>query len=320
MLSSLLAVLLNFLRDAFTQNVALKSISLTFAVGLFAFLHGQQDIQQRTIPVDVVTLPPEDGASVLMTQIPPNIHVTLRASSRAIDTLIRTGVSPIEIDLRGPQKKKVEFTEEMFSLPQDLEVIIIDPPSIELEWQNVVSREIPLQAAITGQPASGYVLKGEPEVEPKMITARGPASVVEVMQFARLSAFDVSGLTEGVWPRRIAIDAPPARVGYEGPQSADVKVTIARRVSESKFAERPVEVVGVPGAVATPRTVDVTVFGAPEVVRALRAEQIIPRADVSTVKGLNLEKTPHGSASVRLTVDLNKAEAEIQPPSVTVKW
>lgn len=320
MLSSLLASALNFLRDAFTRNVGLKALSLAFAFGLFAFLHGQQDVQQRTIPVDLVTLVEETGQRVLMTQMPPNIHVTLRGSSRAIDSVIRSGVRLVEIDLRGPPKKKIEFTADMFELPEDVEVVIIDPPFIDLEWQEVVTREIPLQAAITGQPAPGYVVKGEPEVEPKMITAKGPARVVEVMQFARLSAFDVSGLTEGTWSRRIAIDAPPNRVNYVGPQSATVKVTIARRVSESKFAERPVEVLGMAGAVANPRTADVTVIGPPEVVRALRAEQVIPQADLATVKGLNLKETPHGSVSVKLTVSLSQAESEIQPPTVTVKW
>ncbi|HEX9620083.1 MAG TPA: CdaR family protein, partial [Polyangiaceae bacterium] len=205
MLSSLLAGALNLLREAFTQNVGLKALSLAFAFGLFAFLHGQQDVQQRTIPVDVVTLVEETGERVLMTQMPPNVHVTLRGSSRAIDAVIRSGVRPVEIDLRGAPRQKIEFNEVMFELPDEVEVVIIDPPYIDLEWQEVVTREIPLQGAITGQPATGYVVKGEPEVDPKMITAKGPARVVEVMQFARLSAFDVSGLTEGTWSRRIAI-------------------------------------------------------------------------------------------------------------------
>ena len=38
-------------------------------------------------------------------------------------------------------------------------------------------------------------MRGEPDVDPTQITVRGPVSVVEVMQFARLSAFDVSGLS-----------------------------------------------------------------------------------------------------------------------------
>jgi hypothetical protein len=145
-------------------------------------------------------------------------------------------------------------------------------------------------------------------------------TLVETMQFARLAAFDVTGLTEGVFPRRVAIDPPPNRVSYVGPHNATVTVAITRRTSEHKFDERPVEVIGVANAVTSPRTVDVTVLGAPEVVRALRADQIIPRADLTKVKGLNLKETPHGTARVPLEVDLGRAEIEIQPPIVSVRW
>jgi hypothetical protein len=53
-------------------------------------------------------------------------------------------------------------------------------------------------------------------------------------------------------------------------------------------------------------------------VRALRPEQVVPRADVSNVPNVDLKN--HGSASVKVTVDLARAEAEIQPPTVNVRW
>ena len=81
-------------------------------------------------------------------------------------------------------------------------------------------RQIPVQASITGKPAEGFVVKGEPEVDPQQMTVRGPVSLVETMQFVRLAAFDVSGLTEGVYRRPIAMDAPPNRISYIGPKNA----------------------------------------------------------------------------------------------------
>ncbi len=319
MLSAWVTSALAFLRESFSENIGLKGLALTFAIGLFAFLQGQTDEQQRTIPVPIVMrLPPESAERELMTPIPASIHVTLRGPARAIDRLIQTGVVPIEIDLREGHRESIGFEPKAFSFPPETSITIIDPPSIDLEWEDVVTRQIPVQAAITGQPADGYIVKGEPDVDPTQLTVRGPVSVIEVMQFARLAAFDVSGLSEGTHRRRIAIDAPPVRARYIGPAAASVTVTVARRVSEAKFENRPIEVVGVPGAGTLPRTVDVTVTGAPEVIHALRPEQIIPRADLTKVPGLDLKK--HGSAAIRVTVELGHADAELQPPSVTVKW
>jgi YbbR domain-containing protein len=313
--------LLRTLKEALTENLGLKAISLCFAIGLFAFLYGQQDEQQRTVPVAVVLRPPPEGSQrELMTQIPASVHVTLRGPARALDRLIQGGVAPVEIDLRSASADAIVFDQGMFSLPPDTSVTVIDPPSINLEWEDVIARQIPVQASITGQPAEGYVVKGEPEVEPKQMTVRGPSSLVEVMQFARLAPFDVSGLSEGLHKRRISIDAPPTRVRYLGPLTATVSVTVTRRVVEVKFENRPVEVIGLANGVITPRTVDVTVVGPPEIVRALRPDQIAPLADITKIPGLDLKEKKHGSASVKVHVDLGKVEAEVQPPSVTVRW
>lgn len=318
-MSTLLAAVVQFIKDSFTENVGLKAISLTLAVMLFAFLYGQQDEQQRTVPVAVVLRPPpEDANRELMTQIPASIHVTLRGPARALDRLIQQGIPPVEIDLRQGYRQQVVFEPAMFRVANDARITIIDPASIDLEWEDVISRQIPVQASITGQPATGYVVRGEPEVDPPALTVRGPTSLVEVMQFARLAPFDVSGLSEGSHRRRIAIDAPPSRVRFIGPTSASVTVTIARRLSEARFENRPVEVIGVVGATVVPRTVDVTVVGPPEIVRALKSDQVIPRADLTAIPELNL--TRHGTSVVKLSVDLVRAEAEIQPPSVNVRW
>ena len=319
MLRTFFGSVLAFLRDSFTENMGLKALSMCFALGLFAFVHGQEEEQQRTVPVALVMRLPQGSAQrELMTPIPASIHVTLQGSARAIDTLLQAGVPPVEIDLRDGRRESVVLDESMFTLPPETKITIIDPSSIELDWEDVATRQIPIQAAITGQPADGYVVKGEPEVEPKTITVSGPISAIEVMQFARLSAFDVSGLSEGVHKRRLGIDSAPVRVRYLGPQAAHVSVTVARRVSEVRFENRPVEVVGIPGGIATPRTVDVVVAGPPEIVRALRPEQIVPIADLTKVEGLDLTK--HGSASIKVTLPLSHAEAELQPPAVNVKW
>jgi hypothetical protein len=292
---------------------------LILELSLFAVLRGQQERQQRTIPVGlIVLLPPETAERELMTPPPPNVQAILRGTTRAIDHLIESGVPPIEIDLRDGTRDVINFEPKMLSLPREVDVTFIDPPRIRLEWQNIVTRRIPLQASITDKPTEGYVVKGELEVEPQQVSVRGPASLVEVMQFVRLAAFDVSGLTEGVHRRRVAMDAPPARVSAIGPTSATVSVTIARRVSEIKFANRPIEVVGVTGGYAVPRTVDVTIVGPPEVVRALRAEQVVPRVQLPQDEMAKHEK--HGSLTLKVAVDLAQADAEVQPPTVTVRW
>lgn len=309
----------NWLKGAVSQNLGLKAMAMLFALGFFGYVHGQENIQQRTVPVSVISLPPESGDKELMTKIPPDIHVTLRGPGRALTDLVQGGTPPVEIDLREGYPTEVKFTAQMFRLPPQLEVVVVDPPRLELEWEEVIARQIPLQASITGQLPEGFIIKDEPAVDPERVAVKGPRSRVEVMQFARLAPYNVTGLTEGRFPRRIAIDPPPERVSYLGSPAATVVVEVKRRESEKLFSERVVQVVGPGNAVVQPRTVDVTVIGPPNVVRALRPEQVVPIADLETSRRWTPDSEP-GAANVEVSVELSKVRVEVQPPSVTVKW
>lgn len=312
--------ILRWLRQAFLENLSLKAMAFTFAVGFFIYVHAQENVQQRTIPVSVISLQPENGSHELMSRIPPAIHVTLRGSRRAMTDLVQDGIPPVEIDLREGYPIQVNFERDMFLLPNQLEIVVVDPPSIELEWEEVITRQVPLQASITGKLPDGFIVNGEPKIDPEVITVRGPSSRVEVMQFARLAAYNVSGLTEGKFPRRIAIDPPPARVEFLGRQAATVILEVKRRESEKLFSEIKVEVLGPPNATLRPDTVDVTVIGPPDVVRKLKPSQIVPSVDLIQSKLWNPESPSPGSALVPIAVKLEGVEVQIQPAEAAVKW
>lgn len=308
-----------WLKEAFTENLGLKAMALVFSLGFFGYVHGREDVQQRTIPMSVISLPPEGGEKELMTRVPASVHLTVRGPARAMTTLIQDGGAPVEVDLRHGYPTRVKFQQDMFKLPKEIEIVVVDPPEFDLEWENVITRLVPLQASITGTPAEGRVVSGEPRIDPERVTVRGPSTTVETMQFARLEPYVVTGLTEGSWARRIAISSPPGRVQLLGLPAATVTVEIIKRKREQAYKSIEVHVIGPPQGVALPRLVDVTLSGPPEVILALHEDQIVPRADVAAI-GLYDKETPHGSATVPVTIDLHGIEAIVQPPSVTVKW
>jgi hypothetical protein len=308
-----------WLQQAFSENLGLKGMALLFSLGFFGYLHGREDIQQRTIPVSIISLPPEGGAKELMTLIPAGLHLTVRGPGRAMTALIQNGVTPLELDLRQGYPARIHFTDEMFSLPREIELVLVDPPSLDLGWDDIVTRQVPLHASVTGQPADGRAVHGEPRVDPEQVTVRGPRTLVETMQFARLEPYVVNGLTEGTWARRIAIEAPAQRVRVLGSPAATVAVEIVRRLSSRTFLGVEVQLIGPTRATALPSHVDITVTGPPEAVAALRADQVVPRADLSLSTTWDKDAT-HGTATVPVTVPLNAIESEVQPPSVTAKW
>jgi YbbR domain-containing protein len=317
--ATMMGKLVRWLRAAFSENLGLKALSFVIALSLTAYQRGSEDEEQRTVPVDVILrLPSTDARRELMTLVPPSIHVTVRGSTRALDQLTSAGIPSVEVDLRRGDAHAIVFESEMFAVPPGVQVNIIDPTSIDLEWQNVVERTVPIQASITGRVADGYTVQSV-KVDPTSITVMGPASLVEVMQFVRLAAFDVSGKTDGVYRHPLALDQPGQRIQYLGPASATVTVSIGRQLLQRKFSRRAVTVVGPPRAKTEPKSVDVSVTGPPEVINGLRDEMIVPRVDAASA-GYDPKEQRHASIVLPVRVDLTNVEIEIQPPTVSVLW
>jgi hypothetical protein len=299
------------LRALVTDNLNLKLLSLTVALFLYSLVHASQQAQ-RSLLVSLVGLtPPEAANRELVTPIPAQIRVTLRGPRSALDDLHADDI-PVHLDLRGGNETRVTFEPSMIPVPPGLQVEQIDPPAIDLKWEDRIVRDVPVEVGIVGTPAPGFVVKGAPVSEPGAVRARGPRSEVVVVQHARADAFDVTGLTEGKYTRQLAIERPPGRVACDVPSIA-ATVEIAREVAERPFTKVLVAVIGRANAKAQPADVDVRLACPPEVVRALRPEQIVPRVHVAS-------PTEHGSDALPVQVSVDQCEVHVTPPTVVVRW
>lgn len=310
-----LAGLREALRSAFLDNIGLKLLSLAFALGLYAFIHGAENAQ-RTLMLDVVAiLPPDSSNRQLMTQVPNQVAVTVRGSRTQLDDLRAESLGTLRLDLRDGEVTRIELDSSHFHVPAGLTVEQIHPSTIELRWDDVVSRAVPVHVPRTGETAPGFVVKGMISIEPPTVTARGPRSIVDVMQLVRTVPFDVTGLTEGTYQRALALERPPKLVTYDV-ENVMATLEIGRELASRTF-ERKVEVVGMPRLTTKPAVVQVRVTGTPEDVGAINPETIIPRVEP---KAANLDMTQPGSTFLDVLVDVPRVKTEINPPKVFLEW
>jgi hypothetical protein len=299
-------------RGIVTENFNLKVLSLVFALLVYASVHASQDAQ-RSLLVGVVALtPPEAANRELVTPIPAEIRVTVRGPRSVLEDLHADDMQSLRIDLSRGNETRVTFQPEMIHLPPGLNVDQIDPPAIDLTWEDRVVRDVAVEVGIVGAPAAGFVVKGAPAADPGTVRATGPKSEVMVLQHARSDAFDVTGLTSGTYTRQLAIDRPPGRVAFDVP-SVSAHVEIARELAERAFTRIPLAVLGHSPAKAQPAEVDVRLACPPELVRALRPEQIVPRVQIAA-------PSEHGSDALPVQLTVDQCEVHITPPSVVVRW
>lgn len=302
------------IKAAITENLNLKLLSFAFALVIYSLVHGGQDAR-RSIVVDLeAILPGENSDRVLVSSMPQNVRITARGSNQTIDNLRASSVSVV-IDLSQNAPTHVVFEPKMVRLPDgvNVEVEAFDPSFIDLKWEQRIVRDVPIQVSVVGTPADGFEVKGPLVAEPKFAKVRGPQSEVMVLQHVRADAFDVRGLSEGSYPRQLAIERPSPRLRIE-PTSAIVTAEITREVSERVFQKIPVVVVGPPKGKATPSEVDVRLVCPPDIVRSLRPEQIVAQVEVTS-------KEPSGSQSLPVTVRIDKCDAYILgSKEVIARW
>jgi YbbR-like protein len=298
-------------RGWFTENVNLKLLSLACALLLYSLVHSAQDAQRSVSASVVVQLPRDSSNRMLIDQRPPQVRLFLRGPTAALDDLHADDLS-LQVPLSSTSERTVKLEAKMVNLPPTVRVEAFDPSTIELVWEDIITRDVPIQVSVLGTPAAGFMVKGAPIADPPVVRAHGPKSEVLNLQYARAAVFEVNGLTEGTYPRQLLIDAAPPRVTYDT-TSITVTTEITREMVERPFIKLPVIVVGQPKAKTLPAEVDVRLVCPPEILRALRPEQVVPRVEAKTT-------APSGSESMPVVVQVDQCEAHVTPSTVIVRW
>jgi hypothetical protein len=299
-------------RSLAVENLNLKLFSLTFALLLYSVVHGSQDAQ-RSLLVSVVALtPPETSNRELATTIPSEVRVTISGLRSTLNELHADDLGNISLDLRKGDEQRVTFEPNMIPLPPGLKVERIDPPAIDLAWEERIVRSVPVEVGVTGTPVPGFVVDGPPVAEPSSLRVSGPKSQVTVLQRVLTEPFDATGLKEGRYTRFLTLGRSASRVTYD---VANVSATleIGREVVERLFPLVPITVVGRLVAKAQPGAADIRVSCPPDIVHALRPEQLVAHVQITST-------LDHGSDILPVQAVVDECVVHAMPSAVAVRW
>jgi len=314
--ASRLSTVWKTLRPMIRENIGLKIIAVACALVLYGYVHGAQNAQ-RVMAVDLVALlPPPNENRTLTSDLPTSVRVSLHGPRSLVSDLRSEDLGNLQLDLRSAKPGRVPLEPSMLSIPGGVIVDSIDPPSVDITWDEIITRDINVQVFVTGEPPAGLAVKGQPTVEPQAVSATGPKQVIEALRVVAAEPFDLSGVGEGIHSRSLALERPPRRVRLDR-QNVTATVEVSRKLIERVFSKVRVQVVGVPRATVIPATVDVRVNGPPGVVAALRPEQIVPRVNLSEL-GVNLSKP--NTVALPVVLELDNVDLSIVPKTVIVKW
>ena len=170
-------------------------VALVAAILLWHGLAGQENenISVRGVKaaLTLVNMPRE---LVLMSSVPDTISLQLRGPlSKTLTAAaglevyldlaeVRLGTSSLAIDAAG------------IPLPDDVEVVSIEPSAITLELERLTSSNIALLPIVEGVPAPGFTI-GEIRISPVQVNVQGPESRVLELEGVETTPISVEGAT-----------------------------------------------------------------------------------------------------------------------------
>lgn len=260
----------------FLRNWRLKGFSLLLAALLWVImqLRDETDTGRRDLPDVEVRVSMMDPEWVMLgPPSPATISLSVRGS---FGDLFRAALSRpvvmVPVDSVPKEDSTLELEADWVTNLDHSRVTVdgFDPGSVRLHFERNTTEPVPVSYRTIGELPESLALTGEPRVNPLFVQARGPASVVDVLETVFLEPLDLSAIT-GPGQFELGLDT----AGLEGvavtPSTAILTVDAAPK--DSLVMPRRVELVvsGVFASgelVAEPDSVTVTLRGTADALSA----------------------------------------------------
>lgn len=176
-----------------TRLWVLRLLALTIALGLwFFFAYQKRERQSERVVLAAVTYDTPSGVMVLNPL--GQVAVRLRGGARRIGA-INSNLVNVQVQLPRNYTGTFEATlrpDAVFT-PEGLTVVSIEPSSIRLTLDSVITRELPVKVQLVGEPAAGATTLGSPIAIPGTARISGPASRVAGLRFLYTRVVSLDG-------------------------------------------------------------------------------------------------------------------------------
>ena len=306
-----------------SANVGAKIISIVFAIFLWLHVTAQQEDKQ-TFRVPLVLSGIPDSLTIIH-DVPGFAEVTIGGARSNLLKLRLFGRLKATIDLSMAKKGRIntQLTSAALNLPEGLDprdVTFDDPKSLNLNFEHVITKVVPVKLAYKGEIPRDVVILGNPVIIPNKVKVRGAASIVSGISFLTTEEVEVRG-KKGRFTQEVSLR----------PGGRDISVLPNKVLIEMEISKRGVRTIAnVPPTLLqddetvivdySPKAVSLTVEGPEETIKNLVLDDVSIILDL-TAKNPGIYRiepsiiVPEGIE--RYWLDIDAFEITIHPPAST---
>ncbi len=176
-----------------TKNIwGLRLLAVALAVLAWFFITVQQGegLSEKVIEA---TVRYQNFPNLVILDRVEKVKVGVRGPESKLRNLNPFSVD-VFVELPDPQEGlfEVPLSSDNVFLPEDLEVVSIEPHVIPLKLDREMDHLLRVTPRLEGEPAAGAIVK-EPQVTPNMALVRGPASRIDALQSLSTTPIDLTG-------------------------------------------------------------------------------------------------------------------------------
>jgi YbbR domain-containing protein len=292
------------------RHIGLMVLSIGIATAMWFAISGQQIAERALrIPLEYTNMP----ANLEVNGTAPSVvDVRVRGSSAALNR-VAPGDLVAVLDVRTAKagRRFFHLTGSEVRAPFGLDVVQVTPASIAIEFEQSMTRSVPVVPSLEGQPGDGFQVKTA-SADPATVEVAGPAASLNRLTAAITEPVSVARATSTIkeWVN-IGVTDPSIRLRHQ--QSAVVTVTIAPVPVERTVSAVNVTVHGARGSVAVrPTKVDVAVRGSKDHLDKLEVSGLAALVDANALSRGQYQLPVHVVAPPDITV------VSVEPAQVRV--
>jgi YbbR domain-containing protein len=178
------------------SNLEMKIAAALIAVVLWLVVSSKgQTEMSLSVPVEYINIPL--GLEII-DRSEMNATLVIRGHESMLKN-IRQGDVKVALDMSKAKKGEFIYTvkKDDVRLPRNISVVMIDPTSVKLVFDETAVKRVAIRPVITGSPESGYYVKSV-EVKPDSTSIEGAASEVRKVNHLRTEPIDITDLTENL--------------------------------------------------------------------------------------------------------------------------
>lgn len=157
----------------------MKLLSLIFALVLWFFVMGEQDLEKGfAIPVELSNLP--EGL-IVSNEVPSLLDVRISGPRSVLMSLEQSDLA-IDIDLDGLSTGVSSYKrlEERFNLSRNLKITRTSPSVIEVRLERVRAKRVPVKVIVADDPPDGFKIIAV-TAKPSHVTVSGAGSELKLV-------------------------------------------------------------------------------------------------------------------------------------------